>query len=306
MRLWIGLSVFAAWFVSAVGCGDSMTGSTGGSGGDGQTSSGGSGGTAGTGAHSGSGTSSTGGSETTSSTMSTGPYCGDGQIDAGEQCDDGNINPFDGCNAACEIVLPLTGEKYIWKYVAVPGTQCMDGSTAGFGVSLNPDSKNVMIYLEGGGACFNDLCDFSAFSIPFVPPVDGIFNRANLTNPVGDWNMIYVPYCSGDIHGGAKDTLLGGKVRHFRGYTNITKYLEQWVATFGDAENVLLTGISAGGFGAGLNAAQVADAFGAGPQMTVIDDSGPPLDKDVIAPCLQQIFQGCVGARRHGARRLRG
>ena len=48
--------------------------------------------------------------------------------------------------------------------------------------------------------------DFISFSIPFVPPPDGIFNRLNPTNPIRDWNMVYVPYCTGDIHGGDADT----------------------------------------------------------------------------------------------------
>ncbi len=233
----------------------------------------------------------TGGSTTTPPS----PGCGDGHLDTGEQCDDGNDNAFDGCLPDCTTVAPIETEPLKWEYIEVPGTLCMNGETAGFGISLNPESKNVMIYLEGGGACFNDLCDFSAFSIPFIPPPDGIFNRNNPGNPVKDWSMIYVPYCTGDIHGGDKDTELGGKVRHFRGYRNITKYLQQWVPTFADAENVLLTGISAGGFGAGLNAAQVADAFGPGHQMITIDDSGPPLTNEVIAPCLQQTFRDVWG-----------
>lgn len=261
--------------------------STGGAGGAGGEAGGTTTSTAGAGGH----TTTT----TTSTTTSVAPYCGDGQKGPDEACDDGNDNAFDGCLPDCTVVLPLSTPTLQWTYVEVPGTVCMNGDTAGFGVSLNPDSKNVMIYLEGGGACFNDLCDFSAFSIPFIPPIDGIFNRDNPGNPVKDWSMIYVPYCTGDIHGGDKDTELGGKTRYFHGYRNITKYLQQWVPTFANAENVLLTGISAGGFGAGLNAAQVTDAFGPGPQMIVIDDSGPPLSKDVIAPCLQQTFREVWG-----------
>jgi len=223
------------------------------------------------------------------------PYCGDGHVDPGEACDDGNTSNFDGCRVDCTVVEPLDTPALEWTWVEVPGTVCMDGTTAGFGVSLNPASPNVMIYLEGGGACFNDACDFSAFSIPFVPPPDGIFNRDNDGNPVKDWSMVYVPYCTGDIHGGDRDTELGGQVRHFHGYANITKYLEQWVPTFAGADTVLLTGISAGGFGAGLNFSQVANAFGSGPQMVMIDDSGPPLSNVVIPPCLQQTFRDVWG-----------
>jgi cysteine-rich repeat protein len=229
------------------------------------------------------------------------PFCGDGNVDDGEACDDANDDRYDGCTTACTIPEPLeTAVPFVWEYVEVPGTTCMNGDPAGFGVSLNPDSTDVMIYLEGGGACFNDVCDFSAFSIPFVAPGDGIFNRVDLLNPVFDWNMIYVPYCTGDIHGGDAATTLGGSERQFRGYANVATYLERWVATFAGADRVLVTGISAGGFGAGLDFSQIADAFGAdvpgeGPQMILIDDSGPPLGSDVIAPCLQQQFRDVWG-----------
>jgi len=297
LSLWyLGLpSCFVVAALGAGGCGgDSSTSSTGGwttltTGGSSGGGTGGSGGDT-TATHGGSG-----GQSTTTTTTVVMPYCGDGNKDPDEACDDGNDNPFDGCLPDCTVVPPIDSPTLSWKYIEVPGTVCMNGETAGFGINLNPDSPNVMIYLEGGGACFNDLCDFSAFSIPFIPPIDGIFNRDNPGNPVKDWSMIYVPYCSGDIHGGDKDTELGGKVRHFHGYKNITTYLQQWVPTFKDAETVLLTGISAGGFGAGLNAVQVADAFGTGPQMVVVDDSGPPLGQAVIAPCLQQTFREVWG-----------
>ncbi len=225
----------------------------------------------------------------------TGPYCGDGTVDPGEDCDDGNTNRFDGCLPDCTVPPEVTGTKFIWKYHKVPGTLCLDGSTAGFGASLNPDSTKLMIYLEGGGACFNDACDFTAFSIPFVPPTDGVFNRLNPGNPVADWNMVYVPYCSGDIHGGDKDTVLADKLRHFRGYSNITKYLERWVPSFSKVKTVLITGISAGGFGSGLNAEQVAQAFGPSREFILLDDSGPPLSNKVIPPCLQRQFREVWG-----------
>lgn len=230
---------------------------------------------------------------TTGAVDSTGapePFCGDGDLDPGEECDDANDDPFDGCRSDCTAVELLDPPPLEWTYVEVPGTRCMDGSTAGFGVNYAPDSSNVMIYLEGGGACFSDSCDFTAFSIPFVPPGDGIFNRTNDANPVQDWTMIYVPYCTGDIHAGDSELELGGQLRQFRGYSNVTRYLEQWVPSFA-AERVLLTGISAGGFGAALNAVQVADAYGDAVELTVIDDSGPPLGNAVIPPCLQTRFR---------------
>jgi hypothetical protein len=155
-----------------------------------------------------------------------------------------------------------------------------------------------MIYLEGGGACFNELCDFTAYSIPFVPPPDGIFDRQNALNPIADWNMIYVPYCTGDIWAGDTDTMLGGRTRHFHGYRNIAKYLELWVPTFPQVDTVLVTGISAGGFGSGINAPQIADAFGPSRQMVLIDDSGMPFSNKVLPPCLQEQMRSVWGLEK--------
>ncbi len=219
-----------------------------------------------------------------------GPGCGDGRLDEGEECDDGNDDDFDGCLSDCTEVPLVEAPEREWEYFEVAGTRCLNGEAAGFAVSYVPEATEVMLYLEGGGACFDDACDFTAFSIPFVPPIDGIFSRTNDRNPVRDWTMVYVPYCTGDIHAGDGEAELGGRLRQFRGYSNITRYLERLVPSFA-ADTVLLTGISAGGFGAAINASQVADAYGDDTQIVVLDDSGPPLSRDVIPPCLQQIFR---------------
>lgn len=209
-----------------------------------------------------------------------------------EPADDGGAQPdvVDG-GAALPDAAPLTPPPGVWTYYTIPGSTCLDGRPGGFGMLANPASQDLMVYFEGGGACFNDACDVTAFNVPFVPPPDGIFNRLNPANPVRDWNMVYVPYCSGDIHGGDNDVVLAGALRHFHGYSNVTKYLERWVPTFASVSRILVTGISAGGFGAGLNVEQIAEAFGPSRQYVLIDDSGPPLSKNAMPPCLQKTFR---------------
>lgn len=224
------------------------------------------------------------------------PRCGDGEVNqASEVCDDGNDDAYDGCTNECTEPPVLGPPDRTWTWYPIPGTQCLDGSETGVGVSIVTGSPDLMVYLEGGGACFNDACDFSALSVPFVPPPDGIFDRTRTDNPVRDWNMVYIPYCTGDIYGGDRDTMLGGAVRHFHGYVNVRRDLEAIVPAFPHVTRVLWTGISAGGFGAGLNAGQAARAFGPSRQMVLIDDSGPPFGNDVIPPCLQQIFRDTWG-----------
>jgi cysteine-rich repeat protein len=224
-----------------------------------------------------------------------GPRCGDGRRDPGEQCDDGNADAFDGCRPDCTRPVAIAPPDRTWTWYPIPGTQCLDGRGTGVGVSTVAGSTDLVFYLEGGGACFNDVCDVTALNVPFVPPPDGIFNRNNTANPVRGWNMVYVPYCTGDIYAGDRDTMLGGSLRHFHGYRNIERDLEAVVPAFPKVNRVLWTGISAGGFGAGLTAPMAFRAFGPSRRAILIDDSGPPFGNDVIAPCLQQIFRDVWG-----------
>jgi cysteine-rich repeat protein len=223
-----------------------------------------------------------------------GPECGDGDVDPGEECDDGNDDRFDGCRPDCTAVDLIDPEPMVWTYFEIPGTRCIDGTPSGFSVNFNPDSDGLLIYLEGGGACFNSYCDSLFTWSGNTPGAGGIFDRSNAANPVGDWTMVYVPYCSGDIYGGDSEAVLDGELRQFRGYTNFTAFLERWVPSFAGIDQVVLSGASAGGFGAFTNFPQAQDAFGAVP-VTLIDDSAPPLSSAVYPPCLQSTFREVWG-----------
>ena len=150
-----------------------------------------------------------------------------------------------------------------------------------------------MLYLEGGGACYDaETCAgnpdrvFATAPLPF-----GVFDRNNPANPVGDWNHVYVPYCSGDLHmGSARDAIIPGVSgpQQFMGRPNLKRFLERLVPTFPDAELVLLAGVSAGGLGAIVNFGLVQQAFGAVPVL-LVDDSGPVASVDHIPACLNQL-----------------
>jgi hypothetical protein len=180
-----------------------------------------------------------------------------------------------------------------WHWEEFPDTSCRDGSAAGLSVYLVPGSERVMIYLEGGGSCFD--AETCASNPPEVvvraPEASGIFDRAHADNPVGDWSFVYIPYCSGDLHmGDARDVSIAGVegLQQFQGRPNLERFLERLVPTFADARQVLLTGVSAGGLGALVNYGVVQSAFGSIP-VDMIDDSGPAVSIDHVPACLNQL-----------------
>lgn len=217
---------------------------------------------------------------------------------------DGTSGPGGG-GSACPPAGPFNGPKVTaaadeWTWVPVAGARCRDGTNTGFGARLHPGSSKVFIYLEGGGACFNGVtCGINPSSFGELSfgawkstlGALGVFDTHMADNPLRDWSAIYVPYCTGDIHGGSGEGVdvpgFGNpKDQQFVGYKNLELYLQRIVPTFASATQVLLTGVSAGGFGAAYNYDRVASAFCPLP-VSLIDDSGPPMADTYLAPCLQ-------------------
>jgi len=172
-----------------------------------------------------------------------------------------------------------------------------------------------MIYLEGGGACFNaETCAFTPRNInelvvgetmetvraverPQVPWTEGIFDTSRAENPVRTWNMVYVPYCTGDTHAGTRPnaTVPGlPQPQQFVGYRNMTAFLARIIPTFASADKVLLTGTSAGGVGAAANFNQAQDGFGHVP-VVLLDDSGPIFSDEFLSVCLQKRMRDLWG-----------
>ena len=189
-----------------------------------------------------------------------------------------------------------------WTWVPVEESTCRDGSATGYGVRLQPGATELAIFLEEGYSCLDELTckinpdsfdedDFRRWRLRWGS--DNFFSTRDSQNPVRDWNMIYIPYCTGDVHGGTRrnvDELPGDlPIQQFVGYENISLYLEEIAPYFdNNIERVLLTGTSAGGFGAVINYVQVAEAFDPIP-ITLVSDSGPLLPNDeALAPCLQK------------------
>ncbi|MCC7534567.1 MAG: hypothetical protein IT379_00055 [Deltaproteobacteria bacterium] len=191
---------------------------------------------------------------------------------------------------------PMTATPGEWTFVEFPDSVCMNGTPTGLGINLAPGgSDRVVVLFEGGNACFDDISclavahidGFDAGDLPSTINLfrRGLLNRADPDNPVRDWNMVFVPYCSGDVHGGSTDSGAMGLVQ--QGYRNTTEFLKRIVPTFRDSSLVLWAGQSAGGFGAAWNYDQAQRAFGCTP-VYLLDDSGPPMSDEYLRPCIQR------------------
>lgn len=182
-----------------------------------------------------------------------------------------------------------------WTWVPFPDSACGNGTPAGIGVNLHPGSRRVVVFFMGGGGCWDaftclgigtaDHIRETYTSAMMQREVAGIsqtflFNRANTDNPMREANYVFVPYCTGDIHGGDRvvDYRWGSAMQttHHVGARNVDAYLRRLVRTIPNADRVLVTGVSAGGFGAGIHWSRVADAWPSA-RVDLIDDSGPPI-----------------------------
>ena len=112
-------------------------------------------------------------------------------------------------------------------------------------------SRDLVFFLQGGGACWDDFCLAVTTAPSGVPPVD-ILDRDLPENPVADWNVTYLPYCDGSLFVGDADHDDDGDgedERLHRGLANLSAALDVSQATFPDPERVLFVGSSGGGYG---------------------------------------------------------
>jgi hypothetical protein len=153
-----------------------------------------------------------------------------------------------------------------WERIDPGGDcRCSDGSEFSFWIrEANP--KKVVLYLQDGGACFsaetcapeNDLYNVKVDDGPTGK--GGIFDFADARNPFAGHSVVYVPYCTADVHiGNATTEYAPGLTVEHAGYVNGTAALEHLAATFPGASEVVVVGESAGSVASPLYAGLVSD-----------------------------------------------
>jgi hypothetical protein len=170
------------------------------------------------------------------------------------------------------------GNNFAWERVEIPGTKCSDGSQYKFWVYDNPNSNNLVINYEGGGACWdyescsgalgilgaanpNGLADGYIFETKakFVSPVmngndPGLPFRSRENLATNGWDAVYMPYCTGDVHVGNNVVIYDDPSGvnppisfHHNGFANSTAALDFLNQRLGNLNKVMVTGFSAGG-----------------------------------------------------------
>jgi Pectinacetylesterase len=226
----------------------------------------------------------------------------DDDDDANDDDDDDNKDDDSRTETESYIFNP---DSLDWDWVPVDGAICRDGTRTGVGVRKNPHSRDLAIFLDGGGACATpDTCADAPDRFPEdlfdEYENDGtlsmaVFNATDERNPVRTFNFAYVPYCTGDMHMGSK---YDGYVpmmherQQFVGYRNAKLFIEAIAEQYaGKVDRVILMGMSAGGFGTYTTFPLVAEAF-KGAELIMLSDSAPiPFTDRALAPCFQRAIR---------------
>ena len=133
--------------------------------------------------------------------------------------------------------------------------------------------NKVVMYYQGGGACWENLtCGIPVCKDGADPVADdpdnassGFADLDNPDNPFRDWNIVFVTYCTCDVHFGDADRVYSGPlpdvaVSH-RGFEN-AKVVEKFAREhFLNPEVVFVTGSSAGAYGAVFHGPLLHDAW---------------------------------------------
>lgn len=203
-----------------------------------------------------------------------------------------------------ELGEPITASPGTWTWVDFPDSSCDDGTPTGIGLNIGT-SDNLVVFLEGGGACW-DATTCLLFKTTTSGPFGqaefdargehdfGLLSRDNAENPFKDWSMVVIPYCTGDLHTGSiiasYDAGDGPVPYHHTGHSNVLAYLKRLGATFAAPTQVAVTGTSSGGAGTLLNYPDFRRTW-PDARMLIIDDSAPLLVGDAMPATLRAAWE---------------
>jgi hypothetical protein len=168
------------------------------------------------------------------------------------------------------VLEPICSRGTPWVYFAKRGTV-----------------NKLLVYYQGGGACWDYLtCQpfvqtFKSTAGPSDNPANATTGFADFTNPANpfkDWNIVFVPYCTGDVHWGdatvnhefaGSTTLI-----HHKGRVNASVAEKFAREHFVSPDQVFVTGSSAGSYGAIVNGLFLQEHAYPSAPFAVVGDAG--------------------------------
>ena len=231
----------------------------------------------------------------------------DDRSDDDSSDDDSRDEPRRGLNADAAAELQEAGvNKYLNMFVPISTENVGDGWTKH---TFNPDGGNgpiciagtpysvftragkqnkLLIFEQGGGACWQDFYNCNVLSEAQEPPAArvGIWDFDSKDNPFRDYSIVYMPYCDGSVFSGDNDVfdpafgaaigVPSAVVRFHRGLRNQSAGMDVARAEFPRARKITVAGSSAGGVGAaGFAPFLVRALYGNNVKLTVFNDAGP-------------------------------
>jgi len=179
-----------------------------------------------------------------------------------------------------------------------PTCSAAEGADPSFAFWYRPGTADgLVVYFDGGGACWDDAtCALPRLATPArdgrrrlysaelmpgddVKRMQGIFDLTDARNPVRDWSMLFIPYCTGDVHSGSntahyRDPTTGKPftIQH-RGWDNTQLILHWMRRNVPQPARLLVTGSSAGAYGAATHFASLRKQYPRG-RAVFLGDAG--------------------------------
>jgi len=214
----------------------------------------------------------------------------------------GDSAPLDlDCGPRASVPVPPRGT---WVQVVLDeatwGTRCGKGGQYAFWLRLAPTGSpldRVVTDMQGGGVCIDQAQCAGTPANLFTAtdegqPGGGYLNTNPAVNPFSDWTMLFMPYCTQDVHigGGLSSVFSPSLTVHRFGAINVRaalRYLRDVLWTAMEAEDpdgwspdqltVFFAGESAGAFGVQYNYHYALDDL-RWPNTMAVPDSGLALN----------------------------
>ncbi|MDA9713875.1 pectinacetylesterase family protein [Alphaproteobacteria bacterium] len=135
-----------------------------------------------------------------------------------------------------------------------PKALCSNGEQATF-TFFEGNTNNWLMYIQGGGVAANEDQYRSRNNGLKSPAVSNVRGKTYMVEDFinNNYNVIYIPYCSNDIHQGTHVNNIDGKKVYFHGRYIIEDIFNQYDENFKKADKLIFAGYSAGSLALGLN-----------------------------------------------------